>query len=151
MVLRSLLEVICNVKLDDSCWLQASLPINSGGLGIRSAVMLAQSAYLASAAGSTHVSQAILPPGMQSCIPSLSTKALSLQSDSACSSDPPCGLEASSQTAWDAPVVKGSSSFLITHPQDSRGESSLACPFSEEVWSMAYNASHFCPRPEDVQ
>ena len=48
-VLRSLLEVICNVKLDDSCWLQASLPINSGGLRIRSAVMLAPSAYLASA------------------------------------------------------------------------------------------------------
>ena len=149
--------MICNVKLDDSCWLQASLPINSGGLGIRSAVMLAPSAYLASAAGSTHVSQAILPPGMQSCIPLLSTKALSLWSDTTCSSDPPCGLESSSQKAWDAPVVKGSFSSLIIiiHSQDSRGRVRvrvmLACLFSEGVWSMAYSASHFCPRPEDVQ
>ena len=138
-VLRSLLEVICNVKLDDSCWLQASLPINSGGLGIRSAVMLAPSAFLASAAGSTHVSQAILPPGTQSCIPSLLTKALSLWSDSACSSDPPCGLEASSQKAWDVPVVKGSFSSLIAHSQDSRGRARLlACSQKESgAWLTA--------------
>ena len=61
---RSLIESICNIQLSNASWLQASLPINSGGLGIRSAAMLAPSAYLASAAGSTPISQAILPTGM---------------------------------------------------------------------------------------
>ena len=76
---------------------------------------------------------------MQSCIPSLSTKALSLWSDSACSSDPPCGLEASSQKAWDASVVIGSFSSLITHSQDSRGRARLlACSQKESgAWLTA--------------
>ena len=43
---RSLIESICNIQLSDASWLQASLPINGGGLGIRSAAMLAPSAYI---------------------------------------------------------------------------------------------------------
>ena len=50
--------------MSDISWQQASLPINSEGLGIRSAVMLVPSAYLATAAGSAPISQAILPTNM---------------------------------------------------------------------------------------
>ena len=57
---RSLLESICNIHLTDSGWLQASLTATFVGLGVRSAVMLAPSAFLASAAGCTSLSQVIL-------------------------------------------------------------------------------------------
>ena len=50
---RSLLESICNIHPTDSGWLQASLPAAFGGLGVRSAVMLAPSAFLADGASMT--------------------------------------------------------------------------------------------------
>ena len=65
-VQRCLLESFCNTHLSDQSWLQASLPINSGGLGIRSATMLAPSAFLASAAGTSSISLALLPPRLTS-------------------------------------------------------------------------------------
>ena len=73
---RSLIESICNIQLSDASWLQASLPINSRGLGIRSAAMLAPSAHLASAAGSAPISQAILPAHMTPSLPSIQAQAL---------------------------------------------------------------------------
>ena len=60
-LLRSLLGTILNVKLSDSTWTQASLPVRAGGLGVRSTTQLAPSAYLALAAGCTHLIQQILP------------------------------------------------------------------------------------------
>ena len=48
-VLRSIVGTIANTRLDDNAWNQASLPVK-GGLGIRSAVQLAPSAFLSSAA-----------------------------------------------------------------------------------------------------
>ena len=47
---RTGLCTILNVDLYENQWLQASLPVADGGLGIRSAQMLASSAFLASAA-----------------------------------------------------------------------------------------------------
>ena len=73
---RSLIESICDIQLSDASWIQASLPIHSRGLGIRSADMLAPSAYLASAAGSAPISQAILPAGMTPSLPSIQAQAL---------------------------------------------------------------------------
>ena len=52
---RSVLNDIANIDLvnNNSTWAQASLPVWSGGLGIRSAVQLAPSTFLASVAGSS--------------------------------------------------------------------------------------------------
>lgn len=45
-LLRSITSEVLNINLDDETeWLQSSLPISSGGLGIHSAVQLAPSAY----------------------------------------------------------------------------------------------------------
>ena len=44
---RGLVSEIVNVDLSDSTWTPASLPVHSGGLGIRSAVPLTPSAFLA--------------------------------------------------------------------------------------------------------
>lgn len=57
---RSGLESIVNCTLNDLQWLQASLPIRDGGLGVRRVVSLASSAYLASAASTLDLQSAIL-------------------------------------------------------------------------------------------
>ena len=56
--LKSALSLLINVDLGDSRWDQ---PVWAGGLGIRSAVMLAPSAFLASAAGTAALVSQILP------------------------------------------------------------------------------------------
>jgi hypothetical protein len=50
----------CNIALTDDQWTQASLPVYSGGLGVRSVSMLASSAFLASAAGTLLLQSQIL-------------------------------------------------------------------------------------------
>ncbi len=63
--LRSALSSITNVHLvDDRAWLQATLPIRQGGLGIRRATQLAPSAFLACAAGCSTLIAMILPSTM---------------------------------------------------------------------------------------
>lgn len=54
-LLRAITSKITNISLSDSypAWTQAACPVKNGGLGIRSAVQLASSAFLASAAGSS--------------------------------------------------------------------------------------------------
>jgi len=59
--LRSGLTSILNVDLSENQWIQASQPVGDGGLGIRSAQMLAPSAFLASAASIFQLQQSILP------------------------------------------------------------------------------------------
>jgi len=53
------------VDLNDDQWAQAALPVWNGGLGIRSAQMLAPLAFLASAASTLEFQQSILPPSIQ--------------------------------------------------------------------------------------
>ena len=62
--LRNMLRSITNTLLDDLAWLQASLPVKSGGLGM-SAVHLAPTTYLASFAGCRELTFTILPPHFQ--------------------------------------------------------------------------------------
>ena len=59
-LLRSAVSKICNVSLSDDQWTQASLPVGSGGLGVRSVTTLASSAFLASAAGTLPLQTLIL-------------------------------------------------------------------------------------------
>src|SRR5678816_3627866 len=60
--LRNGLSSILNVELSDENWLQASLPVKDGGLGIRCAATLALSAFLASAASTSELQANMLPP-----------------------------------------------------------------------------------------
>ena len=67
-VLKSIVSSITNNRfgVDDPAWLQASLPVRFGGLGFRSAVQLAPSTFLASAATSSNLVSPILPARLQS-------------------------------------------------------------------------------------
>jgi hypothetical protein len=66
-VLRQTLTSVLNVDLSDDRWLQASLPVRWGGLGIRGVTMLAPSAYLASAASTTELVLNLLPSNLRNC------------------------------------------------------------------------------------
>ena len=114
---RSLLESICNIKLSDLSWKQASLPISGGGIGIRSAVMLAPSAFLASASGCTSISLAILPERLHSQVIPFRSDAL-CSWKSACppqsSIAPPVEAQASKQKFWDSPIVDGCFKALLS-------------------------------------
>ena len=57
---QTALSKICNITLSENRWLQASLPIRSGGLGIRRVTSLASSAFLASAVGTRDLQNQIL-------------------------------------------------------------------------------------------
>jgi hypothetical protein len=59
-ILKSAICKITNCDLSDNQWLQAGLPIRDGGLGIRRVTSLALPAFLASAAGSLPLQDAIL-------------------------------------------------------------------------------------------
>ena len=60
--LRSIVSTVTNTNLDDNAWIQATLPVKSGGLSIRSAIHLAPSAFLSSASASNDLVHHILPP-----------------------------------------------------------------------------------------
>ena len=64
-LLISLLSSILNISLNDSAWSQASLPIWYGGLGVPSAILLAPTAFFASAAVSADLLYQILLPRLQ--------------------------------------------------------------------------------------
>src|SRR6218665_2546232 len=57
--MRQGLERKINIRLNDTQWVQATLPIRYGGLGVRRVTMLASSAYLASAASTRSLRAAI--------------------------------------------------------------------------------------------
>lgn len=57
---RNILSAIVNNSLNDSQWLQASLPVKFGGSGIRLVSSLAPSAFLASAMGTRGLQNLIL-------------------------------------------------------------------------------------------
>lgn len=59
-LLRKSVSAITNTDLTDVQWIQASLPVRYGGLGIRRVSLLAPSAFLASAAGTRDLQDRIL-------------------------------------------------------------------------------------------
>ncbi|ESO01800.1 hypothetical protein HELRODRAFT_160967 [Helobdella robusta] len=59
--LRDAFQSIFNIKLDQKNWLQGTLPICVGGLGLGSAAELAPSAFLASAAATVALQDLMLP------------------------------------------------------------------------------------------
>ena len=136
---RSLLESICNINLVDSAWLQASLPATSGGLGVRSAVMLAPSAYLASAAGCAHLYQALLPEKLHSQDAAIRGHALEAWCAMLASeADPPTGAEAILQRNWDGPVVKSHFNSLLSSADPKGKTRLLACQQKESgAWLSA--------------
>lgn len=100
--LRSAICGITNCDLTDTQWLQASLPIKDGGLGVRRVTTLALPAFLASAAGTLSLQDSILTS--HACPPdSTNDRYLNVWSQSGLPV-PPAPLD-HKQSAWDRPGI----------------------------------------------
>ena len=116
--LRSTLSEVLNICLeDDSSWLQAYLPVGYGGIGVRRAIQLAPSAFLASAAGSFALISRILPDRFGSSVYPYVEQALSVWSESHDQPPPPPPVH-KRQKAWDVPVVQESYDSLLDNAPD---------------------------------
>ena len=103
----------------DPSWTQSTLPVRHGGLGIRSAVQLAPSAFLASASsGLAHlILPANLPANMQPPQLSYVDEALAAWSQG-CQEQPPTDAAAHHQKTWDTIRVSSIADTLFTDSSD---------------------------------
>ena len=103
-MLRTGLETILNVQLSDLQWMQASLPVHMGGLGVRSACSLASSAFLAFATATLPLQDEILLASSLAGVEDEDvSNARSTWNGLAMANEP---IEASKhiQRAWDTPI-----------------------------------------------
>ena len=118
-LLRSTLSVTLNVELTEEGWLQASLPVRWGGLGVRSAVSLAAPAYLASAAGTLDRVITILPSRLHMSVdPSEAVALASWQSTVDTTIHHPTAENAKQQKAWDEPCCYKRAMNLLDRAPD---------------------------------
>jgi len=100
------------VDLNDDQWLQDSLPVGKGGLGIRSAQMLAPSVSLASVTSTSALQQSILLDSVN-LLEDQSVASTKTRWSSLFGSTRPADEEQHIQKAWDKPVTKKSPSPIL--------------------------------------
>ena len=136
--LRSLLGTILNIDLSDSAWTQASLPVRTGGLGVRSATLLAPSAFLASAAGSAHLVHQIIPSRLHnSPYPEVEDALKSWHQGH--NDPPPVASDAFCQKNWDTPRVTAVADALLRAAPDETARARLLASQRRETgeWLQA--------------
>jgi hypothetical protein len=112
-LLRNSLSTITNVSLDDLAWVQATLPVSKGGLGIRSVALLAPSAFLASAAATRDLQDRLLPGSNDWQDPALDgTLDIWLSRFGA---QAPVGTACLKQSSWDQASVEVALANLESH------------------------------------
>ena len=113
--LQSLLSEVLNINfVNDAVWTQATLQVKNGGIGLCSAVQLAPSAFLASAATCTNLITTILhssSPAHQLNITGVDEALSEWKKDHNLS--PPSPSKASKQKAWDIPHVEETYTSLL--------------------------------------
>ena len=118
-------------------WIQAGLPIRDGGLGVRSVALLAPSAFLASAAATLELQNAILAEVVlddDEFVPLVMRRWCALFD-----SEPPMGAAACSQRCWDAAAIIRGKTALMNHtpgPIDKARLLAVSAPHAGD-WLMA--------------
>ena len=149
--LRCILSDVLNISLDsDSAWSQATLPVGYGGIGVRSAVQLAPSAFLASAAGSSDLVRHILP-GRLSSAPYPAIEDAKIEWSRGHDRPPPPYPADMRQKAWDIPRVEESYDALLNNATDPRSRARLLAVATREsgAWLHALPVSSLGLRMED--
>ena len=149
--LRSILSTILNLSLDDeNVWIQATLPINSGGLGVRRSVQLAPSAFLASATASAPLVTQLLPSRFVSLPYHPMERALSVWVQSA-NCPPPTTPSDCKQRAWDQPQVSSTFRKLLEVIDTDVGHARLLAANTKEsgAWLHALPIASVGLRMED--
>ena len=118
---------------DDPTWLQATLPVGSGGLGNRSAVHLAPSAFLASADGTSFLVQQILPSHLLTTTYEEREHAfLNWKENLPEDISPPSPTNTHQQKAWDQPRVQHRFDSLISNASDPHTKARLLASSAKE-------------------
>src|SRR5678816_3421696 len=117
-VFRTGLCSLLNINMSDDQWIQASLPVRNGGLGIRSAVMLATSAFLASAAGTRSLQDRLLHEVTVMLTDPLVEEA-SVSWSSRSNAPPPVEQKAHIQREWDSKLISHALQGLSERASDS--------------------------------
>ena len=151
-LLKSIVSGITNIHFgeDSPTWLQATLPVKMGGLGIRSAVQLAPSAFLASAAASSALVHHIVPPVLHgSPIPNWED-AMDHWSEGH-SEAPPERLVQHRQKIWDTIKISVSANLLLETAPDPRARARLLASRVKEsgVWLNVLPISSLGLRMDD--
>ena len=116
--LTLIIIVITNVNITDEQWRQASFPVKAGGIGVRSVMSIALSAFLSSST-STQQLQTLL---LGKCVWQLSDRHFDNFLDDWCQRhypvQPPTGTNASKQRSWDMPSVDATFNSLFAAQPD---------------------------------
>ena len=124
---------VLNIDLDqEMAWLQSSLPVRDGGLGVRRAAQLAPSASLASAAGCSALIQQIVPPSVRALPDANVESAISVSSQHH-SQPPPPSPDSTRQHVWDEPHIEATYNVLVEQASDHQAKARLmavSCPES---------------------
>jgi len=127
--LRICLSQMLNVTLNDQQWMQASLPVKDGGLGIRRAAQVAPSAFLASASAAALLITSILPSRFASTVDTSISQTFTVWS-SGRNITPPPSSATSKQKEWDRPIVNWQKDQLLSNSPDEVSRARLLAVFS---------------------
>ena len=133
VLLSSILSNITSIRFEDnqSSWIQATLPVSKGGLGIRSAVHLASSAFLASADGSVALVHEILPLRLHNT-PYQERVEAHRQWGVGLDVPPPTPPASFRQKEWDVPRVQERAASLLSTARDARSRARLLAVSTKE-------------------
>lgn len=136
-LLRDGLGSILNINMSESQWIQASLPIKLGGLGIRRAASLALPAFLASAAGTRSIQSAMLGADFMDIDELVEKLTRRWMEESQCS--PPEDDAPRMQSLWDGPLVRKEAMSLRSSCGDAYHQARLGAAASAHSgdWLLA--------------
>ena len=133
----SILGLIINtpIKCSDPGWIQATLPVKYGGLGVRSALALAPCAFLASA--SYDLINQILPDRLHGCPYPIFNKALVLWQQGH-NNPPPSGKASFNVKAWEEPCYKTNLTLILSFMDDASSRIRVLSASREESYAWIY-------------